>query len=435
MKPLLLCLLLSFNAHASFPEFFGSGASTSSLGNQANRNILDPANSYYAPAFAAWAKKISISAQTAVAAPSFNEITGIVTENSTNGQSGSATETGNANTTYDESFNTAIHFLLPLKEDTAGALAISVFAPIGRFAETNSGDPRLPEYSLYRARYRRTQIHFNYGLPLGERWAVSLGAHVGFQASARVNTQVSLSNNYGSSGSAKTKINPSLGGILSVAYNGDNHLSYFTFQQEMKSNIEAVATGEITDPSISLINVGLDNMVYYDPHIIRIGTIQKFSSFDLALSLEYQMWESYKAPIITVKNLGGSVRASDNYESLTIRNTINPKIGLSYALADHIRLNTGLFYRPTPFDGDFSGAGNTIDTDAVGASTGLTYGLKLFNKDIELSGALQYHHLFEETVTKTANQENGSAGQKIGAPGYTIGGHVLMVMGGIKVDF
>ena len=431
----MLISLFTTTAQASFPEFFGTGPTTSPLGNQANSDHNDPGNLYYIPALAAWSEKVVIGATMSATSHNFEDIKGIVTENATTGQSGQTTVTGDANTAYEDSFNTSVNLLFPLRNKEAGAIGLSFFAPVGRLTETNSGSPKLPEYSLYRARYRRTQLHFNYALPLGENWAISAGAHLGFQVSARVNTQVSLSTNYGSSASAKTKIDPSLGAILSLAYRGEGSLSYFTFQQEMKSNLEAIATGDISDPPLTLINLSLESMIYYDPHILRFGHMEDFGLFELYGSVELQMWENYKAPLIEVNNLGGTVKASDRFEALNLRNIFVPKLGLLYRISDPIGLRLGLSYRQSPFDSEFSGAGNTIDADVLMLSSGLTYDFKLFSKDIQLGASVQYHRLSEKTVTKTTGQENGATGVKIGSPGFKVGGSVLMAMGGLKVAF
>lgn len=430
-----LLTLLNHSLFASFPEFYGTGPSTSSIGNQANANSNDPANIYYIPALSAWSTKITLAATSSVVSHSFEDINGVVTENQISGQSGTNTVSGQVNTSYEDSYNTNVHLLFPLKDKEAGAIGISYFAPIGGLVETNSGHPFLPEYTLYRARYRRTQIHANYALPLGESWALSLGTHMGFQASARVNTQVSLGTSYGSNGSAKTDIKPSLGIIASVAHKGELGLSYFTFQQEMKSNLEAVATGDISDPPLTLINVGLENMIYYDPHILRIGHVYESDFAEFSMSLEYQMWDNYEAPLIKVKNLGGTVKASGDYERLSLRSTFNPKIGIGVSVVDSVRLMAGLAYRQTPLDGDFSGSGNTIDSNVYVLSSGLTYDFKLFTKDIQLGASLQYHKLEEKTVTKTSGQENGATGVKIGSPGFKVGGNILMAMGGAKISF
>lgn len=431
----VLAVLLIQNSFASFPEFFGTSPTTAAIGNQANSNAEDPANNYYIPALLGWADKLTISANVSATSHSFTPIKGIVTGNATTGQSGTTTTTGDVNTDYEDSYNSSIHIALPLKYDYLGGLGISFFSPFGRLAETNSGSPNLPEYSLYRARYKRTQLHANLGIPLSENWALSIGTHLGFQVAARVNTQVSLSNNYGSNGSAKTKIDPSLGAILSLARRAGKDVTYFTFQQEMKSNLEAVATGDISDPPLTLINVGLESMIYYDPHILRVGQTLNFETYELFASLEYQMWESYEPPLIRVNNLGGTVKASDRFERLNLRNVIVPKIGLLFHAAEELKLRAGLTYRQSPFDSDFAGAGNTIDTNTLIATTGLTYDMKLFNKVFQLGASLQYHKLEEKTVTKTTGQENGATGVKIGSPGYTIGGSVLSATTGLSVSF
>ena len=430
-----LLSLVCLSTQASFPEYFGTGPNTSSIGNQSNLDIEDPSNTYYLPALSAWAKQISLSATASSTSHTFEPITNVVTENSTNGQSGTTTVSGDVDTDYENSNNTVVSLILPLRKDEYGAASILFSAPIGGLVETNSGHPTLPEYSMYRSRYRRSQMHLNYALPLTENWAISVGAHLGFQASARVNTQVSLGDEYGSSGNAKTQIDPSLGAIISTVYKTSDSVIGFTFQQEMKSNLEAVATGEISDPPLTLINIGLDNMIYYDPHIVRLNYSKAWSTIEAYATLEYQMWSNYKAPLIKLSNLGGTVRASDDYERLQMKSIFIPKLGIKWKALESISLLGGVIYRPTPIDSDFSGSGNTLDTDSVILTSGLTYDFKLFNKDVQFGLTLQYHHLMEEEVLKTTGQENGNAGQKIGAPGYSIGGHVLMAMSGVKVHF
>jgi len=342
---------------------------------------------------------------------------------------------GAANTNYGNSTNTVISLILPLRKEKYGAASILFSAPIGSVMETNSGNPTLPEYTMYRARYRRTQLHANYALPLNKDWAISLGAHVGFQASARVSTQVSLGNAYGSSGSAKTKIDPSLGAIISAVYKGDHSLYGFTFQQEMKSNLNAIATGDISNPPLTLINIGLKNMIYYDPRIFRVSYSKAWKDFEAFATVEYQMWKNYKSPLIKIQNLGGSVRASNDYEHLKLRNILVPKIGIKWKVGQNFALMGGALYRQTPFKSDFSGAGNTIDTSSVILTSGTTYDFKVLGQEVQLGVSAQYHKLSNLKVVKTTGQENGSAGQKIGAPGYNIGGHVIMVMTGIRVLF
>jgi hypothetical protein len=426
MKKNILLIILFWipSLGASLPEFFGASPATSSIGNQSNMLANDPSNLYYVPALSAFADRISLSASTYIIQTEFNPITNVVQQNSTNGQSGTSTTSGDVDTNYKDSYNGGVHFMFPLY-NKFGSIGVSYFTALGKLTESDSGDPELPEYSLYRARYRRTQLHFNGAFPINQSWAFSLGFHLGFQASARVNTKVSLGDDVGSAGAAKTKLTPSLGAIVSVIRQTSHQQTYFTYQQEMKSNLEAIATGDITDPPLTLINVGIESMIYYDPHIFRIGQAFRLSRFDIMTSLEYQLWEKYKAPTIKVVNKGGSVRGSSNFEQLKLRNIIVPKLGMSWNAHKDLSLLLGASYRQSPFDSDFSGAGNTIDTDSYIVSSGMTYDFKFFKKDIQASFGVQYHHLVEKSVTKSAGQENGNNGQKVGAPGYKLGGHVI----------
>ena len=425
--------LSSLSAFASFPEFFGSGITTASIGNQANRDKNDAANLYYLPALNAFADRVALNAGASMVATEFDPINNVVQTNSTNGETGETTTSGSVNVDYDPRTVGNVHIILPIRYKDSGTIGLSYFSTLGKFAETDSGDPKLPEYVMYRSRYARTQLMLSYAFPWSENLAFSLGAHVGFQASAKVNTKVSLGNDYGSSAGARTEIAPSLGAVLSAAYRTSEEQYGFSFQQEMKHNLETIATGDITDPPLTLINIGIESMIYYDPHIFRFSHARSIGSFDFFASLEYQLWENYKPPTIRVINRGGSVKASDDYEQLKLRNIFVPKIGMSLLATPSLKINAGLHYRQTPIESNFSDSGNSVDANSMVASGGLTYSFKMFKKDMEIGGVLQYHKLEEVKVTKSSGQENGSSGKKIGDPGYTVGGSVIMSQLGIKV--
>lgn len=434
-KLILLSLFVASSLNASLPEFFGTGVSTSPIGNQGNFDLNDPNNIYYIPSYLGFAKKVSATASAYLVNTDFKSISNVVTSNSTTGESGSTTTTGNVKTDYSDVTSGGINFILPIRFDTAGALGISYFGPLGTVTETDSGDPVLPEYVMYRSRYKRSQIHVNYGHAFNENWSMSLGAHIGFQASARVSTNVSLGDSFGSRGASQTKISPSLGAIFSILHKGDDFRHYFTFQQEMKSNLETVATGDISDPPLTLINIGIDSMLYYDPHTFRFGTTLQFDSFELYGSIDYQLWGNYKTPVLVVSNKGGTVRGSSNYEKIKTKNIMIPKAGIKFIPHYRWGLMAGAFYRPTPIDSDFSGAGNSIDTNVLGLTSGLTYDFRMFKNDVQIGFSGQYHKLSSKKVTKTAGQESGATGTKIGAPGYEIGGSVIVVQSGLKVSF
>lgn len=434
MKILIAFLLLPLVANASYFEFYGSGTFSSAQGNQSTVNNNDPSNHYYHPALMAWNKKILFSAHAASVATDFKKINGIVTKNGTNSGSN---ETGDARTDYGNSYHSILHGSLPIAYPGAGPLSFSFVAPFGDIAETNSGDARLPEYVMYHARHKRTQVFISYAHPLTYAWALAIGTHIGFQASADARTQASLNGaDYGSSAAAKSKVTPSLAAVVSVARKHQDGQVAFTYQQEMKSNLSATADGEINDPTSVLFSISLDSMIYYDPHIFRLTWGQRLSStWDMNATAEYQLWSNYKPPTIFIKRNGGVLLPSDDYEKLKINNIPVAHLGFTWHALNQLSLSFGGFWRPTPIEGDFSGSGNSLDSDVVGVTTGFAHSMRIFEKNVEWGASFQYHMLKQQNVQKTAGEEDGTSGSKIGAPGYKIGGEVLTGSLGARMMF
>jgi long-subunit fatty acid transport protein len=430
----IFMVALSFQAKANYAEFFGTAPSTSSIGNQANTDQFDPANNYYIPALMAFSETISFSASASSVGTDFEPISGVTVKNSTN--STSSSEAGSVTTDYESYLGSTFHATLPIAYEGAGTVSLSLFMPIGKTMETNSGDAQLPEYVMYRSRYRRTMIHLNYAQKLTDNLAFSVGSHIGFQAGANTTNNVSLNGtSFGTSAGLKTEIKPSLAAIVSTIYKKDNWSAYFTFQQELKSNLETQANGVINDPTSALFQITIETMIYYDPHILRFGGSLELGNFTFLGTLEYQLWDNYKTPVIRVKDRGGVIIASDDFEKIKLRNIPVPKIGTRFRINDNMALMAGLAYRPTPLEGNFAGSGNSIDSNSLILTGGGTLSLKFFGKDLDLSAGVQYHKLEELNVVKTANQENGSAGSKIGAPGYKVGGSVIAASGGLRLKF
>lgn len=175
-------------------------------------------------------------------------------------------------------------------------------------------------------------------------------------------------------------------------------------------------------------------MIFYDPHTLRLGTQFSHGDFEFYSGVEYQMWTNYKAPTMSVAKNGGVIVPSTNYEKIVTRDTINPRLGVKYNFTNRWSTLLGAQYRMT-LKGDFSGSGNSIDSNTIVGTGGLQYRMVIWSKDVHLGASLQYHHMMDKRVTKTTNQENGTAGSKIGAPGYDIGGYILAGSFGVKFNF
>ena len=171
-------------------------------GGQANTDADDPANNYYLPAILAYTKNIGVSLSLGSVAPTFKDIGGIVVKNAANSD---GDERGGVDTQYKTTYHGAVHFNLPIAHERAGNIGISFFSPVGFFVESDSGSPYLPEYVMYRSRYKRVLGYLNYAHPVSPRFAFSLGAHLGLQSTVRADTQTSLNGaGYGSSTNANS---------------------------------------------------------------------------------------------------------------------------------------------------------------------------------------------------------------------------------------
>jgi hypothetical protein len=426
----LLTILTSLTVDASFPEFFGSSVLNTGIGGQGSHSANNAGNNYYYPSILAWSKDINISTAVSMVTHSFNDITNVVIENPTNIYP-SATTYGSVSTEYESVQTASINVALPVK--TYGTFALSLFLPIGSIMETNSGDAYLPEYVLYRARYKRIMSHANYAFKITDDLAMSVGMHMGFQAGANIHTNASLNGTaYGSSATAKTEADPAIAGILSAAYRMGSTQFTATYQQELKNNLQSVATG-LTAITPVAFDITIDTMIYYDPHIFRLGYQSKAWFGEWALSAEYQIWDGYKTPIVRITRNSGTIQASDNYESVQVSNILVPRAGMKFYLTDGFNLTVGAKYKPSIFSHSFNGAGNSLDLASITVSSGMGYNMNLFGTPMEIGGAVQHHMLQEETIVKTDLLENGSAGSKIGAPGFTAGGSITVFSLGVNV--
>ncbi len=430
IRIIFIILALPEGLLASYPEFFGTSPFTQAIGNQANLNVDDPSNNYYIPALSAYAKTINIAASMGLVDTKFEKIKNVVIKNPSTSDT---SERGDVSTNYRNSRHGTFNIVLPFDGSTS-AIGISLFSPFGNVIEADSGSSNLPEYVMYRTRYKRILAHINYARSLGERLSLSLGTHLGFQSTSKAYTQTSLNGaKYGSSSQIYSQVSPTLGGVVSILTNFKRQHFYFTYQQEMKSHIKAKVSGEINDPTGLLFSITLESMIYYDPHIFRLGWVKRLRRLSGFFSLEHQLWKHYKPPTISIERNSGIILPSNNHENLRMGNITVPKLGLHYSISNTLAFMTGFSFRPTPFKGDFAKSGNSLDSDSTIYSMGLELKTRFLDRPTQWGLSVQYHSLKSHDVVKSPLQENGSPGDKIGAPGYKIGGQVLTGTLGLRI--
>ncbi len=419
MFKLIFISLISLNLYASYPELFGTNWTTSSIAGQADFNTRNSSNNYYIPAIVAFTDKKHFAASIYHTLSNMESIKNVIVENEVSSDT-TNDEFGDVNTNIKSYNSMAINSNFPTE---SGVFSVSVFAPIGDLMQINTGNAYRPEYVIYNARYRRLQTHFNFSRKLNSSLAFSFGAHMGLKTELSLGSKFVLSSTADSSNaSIDAKVKPTFAGVVSIIKIYNDKSLYFTFQQEMKSKlnsnleVDAIAIGSFP------INSALSSIIFYDPHILRIGFSGNYLGGILITSAEYQLWSNFKSPVVRINENQALLNTlEDSVEShftVETKDIVLLKLGF---IRDKFRF--GYAFRPSPIDGDISGSGNTIDNDTHIFSGGFGRVPSIDSWGFGLS--IQYHLMSSKTITKTAGRENGANGLKIGSPRYKVGGNII----------
>jgi len=418
---------------ANFPEVFGSSSETSGLANQFSDDYNDASNNYYVPALLAYTKKIGISYSFHYIEPDFRPIRNVTTHNTLINDE---IQIANVDTTYDTVFMNSIHAVLPIASKRGAKLAVSVYTPTSG-SSLNTGDPLRPEYVMHRSRYQRTMFNANLAYPINNQFAVSVGLYTG--TSIESETYFVEKNNGltgPTNGQVQSTAKPSASLLASIVARFKEGSAYLGFQQSMDSEITARSTGKTSDAgNLFAYDLSMNALAYYDPMIIRIGASRKFFGMKFFGSLEYQYWDDYETPVLRITQNSGLVKGGTNYETINTRNILIPKFAVRFYPFDAANITVGASYRQSPLDeSSFSGAGNSVDTDVLMYSLGFGYKFRLFGRQFEWTTAGQWHYLKNKEIFKSANQEDGTSGNKIGSPSYKIGGNIYVFSTGLKLS-
>lgn len=420
----LLIFFISFTVQANTAEYFGASASTMAIGNQSNFTSSDAANGVYNPALLAENESTAFSVNIFAVHTDFKKIEDVVITSPVN--SGESSDIlGDVDTKYKDQYLTSLHGSFKLFKKINSKINFSLFLPFEKVLESSTGDPYRPEYVMYRSRFKRTVFYTSYAQKL-ETFSFSVGGISGIQSNGETYVVAKDSGSpTPSSGKLQFNARPSMALVLSLYKKFSKFEGYFTFQDEVKSKIKNTATGYTPVGGSSLkYNLGLESLLFYDPRIYRVGT--KFKH--LLMSLEYQDWSGYKAPILDMKNNGGVLVSSETVQNFKTRNILIPKIGLT--LSD---FSFGLSYRQSPLELKSGASGNSLDTNSMIFSLGHNKKIEFFEQNFTFTTAFQFQKLEDKTITKSPNRENGdNSGQKIGGPSYKAGGEVYALSFGVN---
>ena len=187
------------------------------------------------------------------------------------------------------------------------------------------------------------------------------------------------------------------------------------------------------------------SVLFYDPMALELGVSYKPSSRIKAVAqLDYQIWNRFQPPALlisqpqtTAKGTGSFSIAAGSVPAFNYINIIVPRGGVEVSFSDRATLRVGYYYRPSIIDSALDGPGNYLDPAKHAFNLG--FGLKIpqfltLQNPLNIDFSFTYQLLQSFSVTKSAgsNEAGVTTDEKIGYPGYDVGGN--MIGGGVSLS-
>jgi hypothetical protein len=402
---------------------YGASAATVATSAQVNPNLSAPENNFYHPSAMAYFTEGSFGISFLAAKTQFHPINNVVVKNNINSAS---SESGNVDTDYPMQGNLLLHVRSPIfKKRLKTQVGISVFTPAMKLVDSNTGDDFAPEYVMYRARNSRTMTTINLANLYNQNNSYSVGILGGIQTSGE-SYLVTRTDGNPSSGKVNFVAKPSAAIILSWSRKLEHSAQLLvTLQDQMKTKIRTQADGISPIGSGSLVpfNLTLSSLLYYDPRILRTTYLKSYSWGSLTSTLEVQDWSGYETPALDVKTQSLFTTGRD-LEDIETELIAIPRIAINFQLPSENSLTLGTHYRKSPIKSNLNEGGSSLDPDVLAFNIGWGRRMTILEESFNFHLTLSHHQLMDVDVNKTANNELGAAGSKIGAPGYQAGGSI-----------
>ena len=334
------------------------------------------------------------------------------------------------------------------------SLGLVTFFPIEQLAYMDTGHSLEPEYVLYRSRTQRPQVEAGLGARFSNGIALGAGVHAAFNLTGNgtlfINTQSNTVSTMRFTASLKPKIAPYAGIYFSPE--GESQPSYslgaVVRAPVTSENLLKFSSGARVFGSFAAVDFNFDSksVLFYDPLSIEVGgMLSLLRDLKVMWQLDYQAWSRFQAPALLISQAevsrcesndpadcpAGGLKISPGVPAdQQYRNILVPRLGVEKVVRDGVTLRLGYAYRPSILKGLPTGAGNNLDPSKHQLNLGMGLEFKKFlSYEIasRLDFALLYHLMKSEHVTKTPGTNEAGVGndQKIGYPGYDVGGKML----------
>ena len=436
-------------AQANIGEDFGYGPRSASLGGASAAWNFDGYAAYNNPAGLPLInrsgtgftdERFSLSYGIIYMNPQFTPITGVVTINSYSSGPGVTPQTGTVDNSYKNTFGQMFGASWRADPEWMNlTLGLTVFFPFAQLALIDSGETLEPEYVLYRDRTQQPDVTFAGGIEILPGLHFGAGMHVDYTLATTSDATLLQTTAGPSTARLQTSIAPKVTPFFGLQMNDSDKTSIGFVARFPSSVTSTIRVNSYFQPLGSLNTVPVtfaanDTIVYQPLSFELSGMIKTSENTRTFGQLDYQSWSHFQAPFLMISNpcagagcgipTAGGPTLDAQYRDIWI-----PRIGEEISIGGKTTVRLGYAYHQSIFKTTPAGIGNYLDPSKhlINAGMGWVFDRFLgYHKPWNLDVSLNYEQLITQTVTKSPGDEAGNlSSQKIGAPGYEAGGHVL----------
>lgn len=389
------------------------------------------------PAKLAHLKKNQHSMHTFYSLYNFSNIHNITLQNTAT--SGVSATSGDYDPNPPNQLMAAYHYSLKLSNTWyAQSLGISLIAPLPELMVIDTTSSFLPKYTWYDSKLNKTELYFLLTQKFNAQWSSSVGLVSNWDLVGQSEVTAGLTGGAASSGRIQAKLKPKFFTQLALAYTMQHfaiHLSWNPSSQQELTN-QVIGKAPIGGSSTVDYTFRMIAQNHFEPMQSKIDmTLKHLAPWHFLGGISYQDWSNFESNRLQIIDANGVITNSQNYEVLKGKKIFSPALGLEYGETDQTIYSLSYRYRPNVLDKNHNDSGNTLDQNTHIVGMAIKHESELFSIPLSWSFGIQHHYLPTRVITKTANQEDGTAGSKVGAPSYTSGGTFTIMAAGLNYSF
>jgi hypothetical protein len=421
-----LFVLLPLTAYGQIGALFGLGPKSSSLGGVSLLQGVSSAHQVYgAPAGLGYLRTVEASVSFQYfdpKLPSFGTL--VLNSNGTRGEfNGSGVLPGGAQ---------MLGLAFPLGRERPLVLAGAIFLPMGTLIRVSGNPVNYPFYPLYSDIARNFFFVLGAGMEVGRGWSLGLNLRSTTKSTAAYTLRADNTVNY-SANAVEAKSESRIS--VSLLHDHSRFGSPWTAgaMYRARSGLETRLSADVT--AFVPVQGELNGLPAFSPaEWVAMGTAAFGPRWKVSAELSRVLWSDYNSPFGS-GNINSYVIGPRRQEA-GFKDIWVPKIGFerkspqNHPWMKFLAWRMGYAFHPSPVpdqtsDSNYADSNRHSITGGIGMETANFWGSSL---PIDVDLFLQYHHLETRQVSKTL-------GNNVGAPGYRLGGKILLYGLGLTLRY